>query len=137
MTRKFNSDRCMEVFTKHLNEAFRNRLPISIISLTYIAIWTCRELKYAQWKNRDAMNELIRKWWGELPNAIEEPYEKNLFGIDCYITTAWGPRFIYIKKFYGIQSGELINFKPSYTWTDKEKGALEAKEEDRIIVCER
>ena len=132
MTRKFNSDRFMEVFIKNLNETFRERLgPATVISLSYIALGVCRELKYAQWKNRDAMNELIRKWWGELPNAIEEPYEKSLFGIDCYITTASGPRFIYIKRFYGIQSGELINFKPSYRWTDKEKGALEAKEESR------
>ncbi len=94
--RKFNDKLFMETFLQKLKEKITQRKHPIMISLSKIALNSCRELKYAMWKNRDIMNKLLNDWWERLPKARDGRYKKILFNLDCNIYTGMGARFISI-----------------------------------------
>lgn len=113
--RKFNEKRFMEAFHKNLGNHYHyksSRYGATVISLSTIARETCRELKYAQWKNREAMTRLIKEWWESLPERNDERFGKKLFGQNCHLSQASGPTFISIRDVgqFGVKCWDLISF---------------------------
>ena len=111
MTRKFNDDKFIETFIKNFDQDMKEqRRPPIIVSLTRVAVQTCRELRYAMNKNRDQMRKLIKEWWDNQPKRDDGRHGKKINGKNCHLSSAWGPTFISIAKFSGCNSGDLISF---------------------------
>lgn len=112
MARKFDAKTFMNGFLNNLRERYRSRRGASVISLSTVARETCRELKYAQWKNRDTMTRLIKAWWESLPERDDDRYGKRLFCRNCHLSQSWGPTFISIRDVgaFGCKCWDLISF---------------------------
>ena len=109
MVRKFDKEKFIERFETMLKENHDNwSYPPIIQSITRIAVETCRQLNFAQGKNRDVITETIKEWWNNLPKATDERYEHMLFGKNARIASAWGATWISLRRDHGVNSGNLI-----------------------------
>ena len=112
MTRKFDDIVFMTTFQSLLEDQYTNfKYPPVILNLSRLARQTCQQLNYAQWKNRETINTLIRAWWNNLPKARDERYEHRLFERDCRMSRSGRPTFVWVRHTSGVQAVDLIMFK--------------------------
>lgn len=111
---KFNEEKFIKKFAENFEKYYRDsRFPMVSISLTRIARQTCRDLRYAQWKNREPINITIKKWWDEQNPRGDDSWGKdgkNIFGRDCHLSSASGPAFVSIGTMHGVKSMDLVSF---------------------------